>query len=96
MKGDVTAAANPCRRFFQLEVETRIIAAALKILGLNSLDPKEKPTKNVFPNQEDASTKQEKKHYLDLNIASLLTDNRNSLKIIPLHSHLDILGKLGE
>lgn len=73
MKGDVRAAANPCRRFFQLEVETRIIAAALKILGLNSLDPKEKPTKNVFPNQEDASTKQEKKHYLR-KIATLVVD----------------------
>lgn len=62
VKGDVIAAANPCRRFFQLEGETRIITAALKILGLNSLDPKEKPTKNVFPNQEDTSTKQDKKH----------------------------------
>ena len=94
MKGDVTAAANPCRRFFQLEVETRIIAAALKILGLNSLDPKEKPTKNVFPNQEDASTKQEKKHYLR-KIATLVVDefvidqerNRKIMQSVQLLEH---------
>ena len=94
MKGDVTAAANPCRRFFQLEVETRIIAAALTILGLNSLDPKEKPTKNVFPNQEDASTKQEKKHYLH-KIATLVVDefvidqerNRKIMQSVQLLEH---------
>lgn len=90
----MTAAANPCRRFFQLEVETRIIAAALKILGLNSLDPKEKPNKNVFLNQEDASTKQEKKHYLH-KMATLVVDefvidqerNRKIMQSVQLLEH---------
>ena len=93
MKGDVTAAANPCRRFFLLEVETRIVAAALKILGLNSLDHKEKPTQNVFPNQEDASTKQEKKHYLR-KIATLVDEfvidqerNRKIMQSVQLLEH---------
>ena len=43
VKGDVTAAANACRRFLQLEVETRVVAAAMEILGMSSLDD-EKPT----------------------------------------------------
>ena len=34
VKGDVTAAANACRRFFVLEVEARIIAATLQIIGM--------------------------------------------------------------
>ena len=34
VKGDVTAAANACRRFFVLEVEARIIAATLQIMGM--------------------------------------------------------------
>ena len=31
MKSDVSAAANPCRRLFQMEVEARITAAAVKV-----------------------------------------------------------------
>ncbi len=31
VKSDVSAAANPCRRFFQMEVEARITAAAVKV-----------------------------------------------------------------
>ena len=37
VKGDVTAAANACRGFFQLEVESRVIAAALQLLGMSSI-----------------------------------------------------------
>jgi hypothetical protein len=32
VKSDVSSAANPCRRFFELEVEARIIAAAVKVI----------------------------------------------------------------
>ena len=38
MKGDVTAAANASHRFLQLEVETRLVAAATEIFGMSSLD----------------------------------------------------------
>lgn len=62
VRGDVTAAANACRRFFQLEVEARIIAAALKVLGMSQIDD-EKPTDNIFLNGPDA-TRQDKKKYL--------------------------------
>ena len=37
MKGDVTAAANACQRFLQLEVETRAVAAATEIFGMRKL-----------------------------------------------------------
>lgn len=37
VKEGVTAAANACRRFFQLEVEARVIAAAIELLGMTSL-----------------------------------------------------------
>ena len=43
MKGDVTAAANNRRRFLQLEVETRVIAAATEIFGMSSLDDQTLP-----------------------------------------------------
>ena len=72
MEGDVTAAANACRRFLQLEVhvETRVVAAALEILGMSSLDD-EKPTKNAPPNSD--ATDDAKKSYLR-RIASLVVD----------------------
>ena len=54
MKGDVTAAANACRRFLQLEVETRVVAAATEIFGMSSLDD-QKPTKNAPPNFTDVA-----------------------------------------
>ncbi|XP_048585321.1 uncharacterized protein LOC116620823 [Nematostella vectensis] len=54
VKSDVSSAANPCRRFFQLEA--RIIAAALQLLGKCEMD--EQPTQNVLEGGTDA-TKQE-------------------------------------
>ena len=54
MKGDVTAAANACHRFLQLEVETRVVAAATEIFGMSSLDD-QNPTKNAPPNFTDAT-----------------------------------------
>ena len=60
VKGDVTAAANACRRFFQLEVEVHVIAAAIELLSMTSL---EIPTKNLLPNP-DGATSDAKKAYL--------------------------------
>ena len=54
MKGDVTAAANACHRFLQLEVETRAVAADTEIFGMSSLDD-QNPTKNAPPNFTDAT-----------------------------------------
>ena len=62
VKGDVTAAANACRRFFQLEVEAHIIAAAIELLGITSLED-EILTKNLLPNP-DGATSDAKKAYL--------------------------------
>ena len=69
VKSDVSAAANACRRFFQLEVEARIIAAALSILGMKKMDD-EKPIRNMF---EGTSTTDNKKSYLH-HISSLVVD----------------------
>ena len=71
VKGDVSAAANACWRFFQTEVETRVIAAALKVLGMNSWDAKN-PTQNVLVTEN--ATKQVKKACLR-KIASTVVDD---------------------
>lgn len=59
VKSDVSAAANACRRFFTIEVESRIIAGAMSVLGMESLDEE----KADFPINE-MSTKEEKKSFL--------------------------------
>ena len=59
VKSDVTAASNACRRFFAIEVESRIIGGALSVLEMTSLDEE----KVIFPNTEMAS-KEEKKRFL--------------------------------
>lgn len=82
VKGDVTAAANACRRFFTMEVEARIIAAALKMLGMKSID--DKPTANTFSGGD--SDERGKRDYLR-NIASTIVDthvidkNRNNYMV---------------
>ena len=71
VKGDVSAAANACRRFFQIEVEARIVAAAMKILCLTKID--EEPPVNKFPVGSDA-TNGERRNYLN-SIASEVVDS---------------------
>lgn len=78
VKGDVSAAANACRRFFQTEVETRVIAATLKVLGMNSLDAKN-PTQNVLVAEN--ATKQAKKACLR-KIASIVVDQERNENIM--------------
>ncbi|XP_028404057.1 uncharacterized protein LOC114526731 isoform X1 [Dendronephthya gigantea] len=70
VKQDVTAAANACRRFFVIEVEARIIAAAMHLLGMQKID--EEPSKHKFSTTASASL-QERKSYLN-NISSLVID----------------------
>jgi len=47
VKGDVHQAYTQCRDFFILEFETRVVAAALQVLGMSTLD--DTPTKIRFP-----------------------------------------------
>ena len=93
VKEDISAAANPCRWFFQLEVESRVVAAASKVLEMNSLDKNEKPTKNGFLNGENG-TREEKKNYLR-KIATAVVDNyivdqernRNIIRCVQVKEH---------
>ena len=68
VKSDVSAAANACRRFFTIEVGSRIIAATMSVLGIEKLDDEEFP----LPINE-MSTKDEKKTFLQ-KTAALIVD----------------------
>ena len=59
VKSDVSAAANACRRFFKIEVESRVIAGALAVLEMDSLDE----DKEIFSDKEETS-KEEKMEFL--------------------------------
>lgn len=62
VKEDVDAAVNPCRKFFDLEVKARLMAAAMQVLGMEDLQ--DTPRGEFFhPNLRDAVTG-EKKEYL--------------------------------
>ena len=62
VSSDVDAAVNPCRKFFDLEVKARLIAAALHELGMNNIldSPKGEFSQ---PNLPEASNV-EKKEYV--------------------------------
>ena len=70
VKGNVSAAANACRRFFQLEVEARVVAASMKVLGMKSLGDKH-PVNHPLP--EAGQSVAERKHYLQ-NVALHVVD----------------------
>ena len=63
LKKDVTTAANACRRFFILEVEARIVAATLHVLGMKKIDDLE-PTISTCKLSSNA-TVEDKKIYLN-------------------------------
>ena len=71
MKSDVSDAVNACRRFFQLAVEARVVAACLNILHMESLDGTPADT-HKFSGDESPST--DKKGYLT-KAASLVVDS---------------------
>lgn len=58
----VDSAVNPCRKFFVLEVQGRLIAAALEILGMGTLN--DKPATNKFPEGLIHESKAKQKLYL--------------------------------
>ena len=68
VKSDVSAAANACRRFFTIEVESRIVAATMSVLGIEKLDDEEFP----LPINE-MSTKDEKNHSYKKRLPLLLS-----------------------
>ena len=59
VKSAVSSAANACRRFFKIEVESRVIAGALAVLEMDSLDE----DKEIFSDKEETS-KEEKMEFL--------------------------------
>ena len=38
VKSDVTSAVNACRKFFEIEIEARVVAAGLCVLELDDMD----------------------------------------------------------
>jgi hypothetical protein len=60
VKSDVSSAVNACRAFFQLEVEARVVAGGLLVLGIGNLDGE--PEEKIFMGNEDSDS--EKKTYL--------------------------------
>ena len=60
MKSDVESAVNPCRRFFVLEVEARIVAAGMKELGIEELEE----MSQCVPDQTESWSKAKKKDFL--------------------------------
>ena len=67
LKGNVSAAANACRRFFQLEIEARVVAAAMDIIGVKSIN------ETQTENEVSEKSKSEKKNWLN-NIATQVVD----------------------
>ena len=61
VKCDVDSAINPCRRFFILEVEARIVAAGMKELRLEELGE----TSQCVPEEIESWTTVRKKEFLD-------------------------------
>lgn len=47
VKSDVDGAVNPCRKFFELEANARLLAAAMEILGMKSMS--DIPDNNFVP-----------------------------------------------
>ena len=72
VKADVDAAVNPCRKFFELEVKARLMAAAMQVLGMENLE--DTPRGEFFcPNLRDAGNVEEKDYLRK--IASSVIDN---------------------
>ncbi len=67
MKADVDSAVNAARRFFMMEVEARIVAAAMTELGMDEIDS----TPQNGPSAENWD-KKEKKDYLRTYLPELL------------------------
>lgn len=62
MGSDVKARASPCKQFLLLEVKSRIIAATLEELKLESLD--DEPSNDLLPQNLPTRSKQEQKKFI--------------------------------
>ncbi len=72
VSADVKKKFNACKQFFFLEVEARILAAAMQVLRIKSLG--ETPALEILPaDMCRESSKHEKRSYLD-SIASQVVD----------------------
>lgn len=95
VKNDVSSAANPwpCRQFFILEVHARIIAAILKVVGIEDIEAE--PEQLKFSG--DKSSKVDKKNYLE-HIATKVVDefvideNKND-RILQCVEKIDVFHK---
>ena len=59
---DVSAKVDGCKKFFQLGIHARVIAAFCEVLGINS--PDEIPSDNPMINKLTTATQKEKQEYL--------------------------------
>lgn len=71
VKADVSSAANPCRKFFELEVSARLMAAAMQVLGMESLTDAPK-TNSIPANISEAGVVQQRMYLRQ--IAALVID----------------------
>ena len=82
---------NACRRFFFLEVESRIVAACLKELGINEFD--DTPSVLKVPDDNTWSDHQKKKFVRDLAVKicdTYILDHRKHEKFISACQHADV------
>lgn len=69
VRSDVSDAVNACRSFFQLAVESRVVAACLHVLNMVDLDG----TPNNHKFCGDMASKDDKKAYIE-EVATLVVD----------------------
>ena len=77
VKSDVTSAVNAFRRFFEIEIEARVVAAGLCVLEMDDVDGD--PKHNTYDGPKDV--RNEKKAYLR-KIASKVVDRFVSFPVI--------------
>ena len=60
---DVSKKVDECKKFFQLEVNARIVAGFMQILGIESLD--EEPSASVLPDEIKSGTAKARRKFLN-------------------------------
>ena len=93
VKNDVSSAANPCRQFFILEVHARIIAATLKVLGIEDIEAE--PEQLKFSGE--IASKADKRNYLELIAAKVVDefviDESKNDRILQCVGKIDVFHK---
>ena len=88
VKNDVDSAVNAARRFFVIEVESRIVAAAMTELGIDEFDS----TPENGPSTENWTTKEKKDYLCKLSskiVDKYIVDEEKHKKIIATVEHLE-------